>query len=198
MPDYRFTTKWFEANAKYWDILKTHLTKNFGSDLRCVDVGTHEGRSAVWMAENLVGTNGSIHIVDPVRENYKDNLLHNLSVIPNPKQTNLLAGDSVIELPRLLGEYGEYFHFIYIDAGKTASDNCLNALIAERMLLKNGLLVVDDYLWGEPNVDQRLSPRLGIDVYSSLSLLTTPQNTPRTQAVFLKVFNNETLDSANK
>lgn len=198
MTSFKFTTEWFEANSSYWNLLKSHLVKNFGSDLNCVDVGAFEGRSLVWMAENLIGNDGSLHVIDPVKESYKDNLLHNLNVLTNNEKVELHTGDSVTELPRLYKKHGEYFHFIYIDAGKTAADNCLNALIAERMLHKNGLLVIDDYLWGGTTIDPRLSPRLGIDMFSNLSLLTVPQNTPRTQAVFLKVFDNDKLNDANK
>jgi predicted O-methyltransferase YrrM len=198
MVDFKFTTNWFEANANYWDILKAHLVKHFENDLNCLDIGTFEGRSAVWMAQNLIGANGSLHIVDPVKDHYKKNLLHNISALPNSNLVKLHTGDSVTELPAIYKEFGEYFHFIYIDAGKTAADNCLNALVAERMLHKNGLLVVDDYLWGGHLIDQRLSPKLGIDMYSNLSLLTAPQNTPRSQAVFLKVFDNEKLENSNK
>ena len=66
------------------------------------------------------------------------------------------------------------------------------------MLKKGGLLVIDDYLWKDNSDDARLSPKLGIDLFSSLTLLTQMQNTPRTQAAFLKTFDNKKMTDANK
>ena len=199
MSNYKFTTKWFEKTATgYWDTLKKYLVEKFGHNLNCLDVGAYEGRSAIWMADNLIGSDGSLHIIDILKDSYKDNLMFNLGQIEKQNSIKLHDGDSIIKLPILLDQLGEYFHFIYIDAGKTAADNCLNSLIAERMLKKGGLLVIDDYLWKDSSDDARLSPKLGIDLFSSLTLLTQMQNTPRTQAAFLKIFDNKKMTDANK
>lgn len=198
MTDFKFTTQWFEATALgYWAVLQTYVNNKFGNNANCLDVGTYEGRSAVWMAENLIGTDGELHIVDPMKGNYVTNLEHNLKLIERQFRVITHAGDSVIELPKLLSGRGEFFHFIYIDAGKTATDNCLNALLCERLLVVGGLLIIDDYLWSDGSSDIRRSPKFGIDVYSNLTMLTKPQNTPRTQAVFTKTLPNEILYKAN-
>ena len=194
MTKYTFTNSWFESTAEpYWPSLKQYLNNSFGENLNCLDVGTYEGRSAVWMAENLVGSSGSVHLVDPLKGPYKEILLENIEAVPNKERVLLHALDSVIAMPKLFEEYGEHFHFVYIDAGKSASDNCLNALIGERLLVKGGLLVIDDYLWSRGDADLRRCPKLGVDLYSSLTLLTSMQNTPRTQAVFKKEFDNQAL-----
>lgn len=199
MKEYSFSNNWFDATAAhYWDRLKKHLLKTFQTNLNCLDIGTYEGRSAIWMVENLIKDSGSLHIVDPLRDDYKSTLLRNISKTGIEERIFLHEGDSIIELPKILEEKSEYFSFIYIDAGKTASDNCLNALLAERMLKVGGILVIDDYLWGKPGIDFRYAPRLGIDSYASLTLLTELQNTPRTQAVFIKHSSNGTLLVANK
>lgn len=195
---YKFSTDWFEGNAGYyWGQLGDYLKNTFGENCDCLDVGTFEGRSAVYMIENFLGRTGALHIIDPLRESYHPILLKNLEYTGAIDRVHIHAGDSVIELPKLLEIRPESFQLIYLDAGKTASDNCLNALISERLLCKGGLLVIDDYLWLGNNHDPRYCPRLGIDFYSTLTILTRISGTPRTQAVFIKHSSNETLLDAN-
>lgn len=199
MKNYQFTSDWFSAaGGRYWEVFVSYLHNKFGQGLIVADVGSYEGRSAIWMIENLISSGGEIHIVDSIRGEVAERLFHNIKESGIEQERVLLhAGDSVIKLPKLLETHAEKFHFIFIDAGKSAADNLLNALIAERLLAVGGVLVIDDYSWAKAHMDPRVSPKLGINLFSSVTLLMAENETPRTQASFVKIKDNNSLFHTN-
>lgn len=170
MTNYQFTTDWFSHNIPEWNKLADHLHQEFGNDLNCLEVGTWEGRSALYMLDNFVGS-GQLTVIDQFHspEAYR-RYLANINLNLKKERVKTLTGLSIVEMSRLLSEKQE-FHFIYIDAGKTAVDNLANLIIGERLLKVGGIMVVDDYGWNKDS-DPKLCPKLGIDCFQQVSLLS--------------------------
>ena len=197
MTKYEFTTDMFSANAEKWNDIRTHLKQNFGDNLHCIDVGSFEGQSAMYMSDNLIGDNGSLTIIDlgnKIKTLYKNILASNKS-----KQIVTFIGDSVEMLPKLLSDKEKY-HFIYIDAGKNSCDNLTNLLIAERLLVVNGVVIVDDYntemrKW--PKKEMRLNPKLGVDLFLQVTLLCEPYDLTGYQAIIIKTKDNKSIKVNN-
>ena len=59
------------------------------------------------------------------------------------------------------------YDFIYIDASHTAPDVLTDACMAWPLLKKDGVMVFDDYLWGDPkNILHR--PKLAVDAFTNI------------------------------
>jgi predicted O-methyltransferase YrrM len=88
------------------------------------------------------------------------------------------------------------FDFVYIDAGKTAGDNIVNLILAERLLKVGGILVVDDFNWDKLS-DPRYCPKLGITSFMNITLLSEVFMEGY-QMVFKKIKDNNELIKHNK
>ena len=137
--------------------------------LRFLEVGSFEGRSAVWTLQNiLTSTSSSLVCVDTfeggddladldlsrLQQTFKDN------VAPFRSRVRLIVGQSGAVLRRLAGP----FDFIYIDGSHVAQDALEDAVLAWRLLRSGGIMAFDDYVWCGPP-DPRLSPRIAIDAF---------------------------------
>jgi predicted O-methyltransferase YrrM len=172
-PDYFFTGDYFSAWKSQWDQYKEYLVGTFSKDLICVEAGTYEAMSALYMLDNMVGETGHLYTVDCFLLEHTKNICHyNIDLNPKKEQVTVIEGSSLTELPKLLDTLEEKVHFIYIDAGKTAMDNICNLAIAERLLAVNGMLVIDDYKWGEgKQVEPAKTPKPAVDYFMENSLL---------------------------
>ena len=64
-------------------------------------------------------------------------------------------------LPKLEGQ----FDFIYVDGSHLASDVLLDALLCDRLLVKDGIILFDDYLWELIRLPSFARPKIGIDSF---------------------------------
>lgn len=63
MKDYQFTNDWFGANRA---LFTKHLTKFNTEQVNVLEVGSHEGRSTVWLVDNVLGhPDSTLVAVDP-------------------------------------------------------------------------------------------------------------------------------------
>lgn len=194
MPDYTFTKNWFEQNAGYWDGVRNILKQEFGDNLTCVEVGTFEGRSAIYILDNLVGDTGKLFVLDQFASSHADTFERNIALNPRSAQVKTMKGDFLVTMPALLSAIGETAHFVYVDAGKTAAENAAALIFAERMLVHRGIMIIDDYIWANQG-DPRLRPSHGINAFAGMTLLCEELAVPRTQAAFRKIRNNAYLST---
>lgn len=196
MSEYEFTADYLSHNIWRWEKIYQYLSSNFGSDLNCLEIGTFEGRSAIYLLDNFVGDSGKLTVIDQFKYNpVKSRYLRNMNFHPKHNQVKTLIGLSFIELAKLYEQQSE-FDFIYIDAGKSAGDNLVNLMLAERILKVGGIIVVDDYQW-DNLPDPKHCPRLGIDSFIKLTLLSEVFMEGY-QMVFKKIKDNEELKKFNK
>lgn len=136
---YQFTQDWFSHNIKVFEIYLEHY-KN--KKCNFLEIGTFEGRSAIWMLENiLTNPDSKLTCVDPGYPEYIDRLKSNLSYFNNVK---------LIQKPNIkaFNDYWkETFDFIYVD-GSHSAVNCLWDMRYSWDVLKHdGIMAIDDYEW---------------------------------------------------
>jgi len=173
---YRFTRDWFYWVPALWEKLTPTLParKNF------LEIGSFEGRSMVWTVENMLMDGGSIDCIDTFEggEEYADETLHtaetNFEYNRNLVEQNFPMrgvykhkGLAVNCLAKLMVKNTHQYDFIYIDGSHTARDTLTDACMAFHLLKNGGLMVFDDYLWGDPK-DILHRPKLAIDAFINI------------------------------
>ena len=178
--DYKFTKDWFSEAEKVWPLFIPLLParKSF------LEIGSFEGRSMVWTVENMMEDDGFIDCIDTweggeehvaagedmgsVEERFDHNLM--LVETKNRVEVNKYKGTSVQHLAHWLIENPEdhpTFDFIYIDGSHKAKDVLTDACMAWQLLKPEGVLVFDDYLWGDPR-DALHRPKIAIDAFTNI------------------------------
>lgn len=174
---YQWTSEqdWFSHNIPEWSqwisLLKTSVP-------RLLEIGTWEGRSAVWLLENACQSGGDLTCIDHFdlltteagRERY-EKVLHNLALTGKPFR--LMDDFSVPALYTLLDESlsptaPAGFDFLYIDGSHEADDTCLDGELAWRLAEKGAIVIFDDYNWSVQPADGPHHPRRGIDTFMTL------------------------------
>lgn len=169
---YHFQTDWFSSTVDEWnETLASYKSK---SGLSFLEVGSFEGRSAIWLLENiLTDPTARLTCIDTwsgsaehqnttlnfaqVEKNFDDNI----RISGRSSQVNKIKGRSAVELRKL--EF-ESYDFIYIDGSHKASDVLEDAVLSWRLLKIGGILIFDDYIW-EPQYVEIESPKLAIDSF---------------------------------
>ena len=166
--DYAFSAiDWFTYNIPVWEIaLAPYKGK---PDVRYLEIGTYEGRSLIWMFENILtdptSTAANIDIFYGMDNQYAPDVearFHaNLELSGAADRTRTLVGFSYEKLREL---YPETFDIIYIDGGHRAPTVLKDAILAGGLLKVGGLMIFDDYrVWMEFPPEAR--PKLGVDTF---------------------------------
>ena len=139
----RFTEDWFSVWIPTWE---KHVLPRISTvtDARWLEVGSFEGRSAIWTMNNLLlGEQASLVCVDPFYPQYEPTFDANLSGFSQMKK---FKGKSDVVLPKLLALYGaESFHGVYLDGSHEEIPVLVDASMAWCLLKPGGVLVFDDY-----------------------------------------------------
>ncbi len=186
MTDYQFTQDWFHWAPEVWERLVPLLPEGhtFGAADRGVrhflEVGSFEGRSAVWMIEHMMRdgdmlkcidtwTGGEDHTEDTLagaEERFDSNTALARKQFPG-RHVSKWKGTSLDTLAEEV-QYGKgLYAFIYIDGSHVAKDVLTDACLAWPLLQPGGLMVFDDYLWGEPR-DILHRPKPAVDAFVNL------------------------------
>ena len=158
MSDYQYTKDWFNWAPRVWEQLIPHLPerKNF------LEIGSFEGRSAVWTVQHMMEDGGEIvcidtweggaeHVNDEM-SGAEDRFKHNIDLIMKnfvDRTVQPIKSTSVEALGGLIAQKKE-FDFIYIDGSHLAKDVLTDACMAWPLLKNRGFMVFDDYLWKPP------------------------------------------------
>lgn len=177
--EYQFTKDWFNWAPEVWKQLIPHLPGKPGSR-EFLEVGSFEGRSAVWMAENMMVEGDILRCIDTwaggeehgaedmgsVEERFRHNLRVAAEKLPR-RRIIASPGSSVEVLSKFLCDLNKCFDFIYIDGSHIAKDVLTDACMAWPLLMPTGLMVFDDYMWGNPR-DILHRPKPAIDAFCNL------------------------------
>lgn len=177
MSKYQFTHDWFSHNIPVWEQLIQYLPGKPG-ERYFLEIGSFEGRSMVWIAENMMGEGDCLDCVDTWKggeeHSAEDMALVESRFDYNLEQTGMsniekLKETSVEALASHLwgGERGWKMDFIYIDGSHIAKDVLTDACMAWQLLKPQGLMVFDDYRWGAPR-DILHRPKLAIDAFCNI------------------------------
>lgn len=179
--EYEFTSDWFSVHIPMWERWMAMLPQK----KRFLEIGSYEGRSAVWLAGQLE-EGGKLVCVDPWIGNGEhaapgqpiedkfERFQRNIEICqkryPNVKIKFYREHSffHLVESYQPCGEIdGEEYDFIYIDGSHLAKDCLTDCILAWPLLKPAGIMVMDDYIWSDgSNMNQ--SPKFAIDTFTSL------------------------------
>lgn len=138
-------------------------------NLRYLEVGVYEGRSFVWVLDNvLTDPSSEAWAVDLFHRPFYNTFLRNLLAGKHTLKTRIRRGDSRAILPTLPAAY---FDIIYIDGNHEGQYVLSDAVMAWQLLKDGGLLIFDDYRFdlrvGRPFPEHHL-PGAAIDAFVSI------------------------------
>ena len=178
MSEYQFTKDWFAWAPEVWTQLTPMLPH--GTQRSFLEIGSFEGRSAVWIAENMMNPGDTLYCIDTWEggEEHKaggEDMGSVESRFDHNRQKVMAENDVAVFkfkdtstrwLAAAIREY-EAFDFIYIDGSHIAKDVLTDACMAWPMLQPKGLMVFDDYMWGDPR-DILHRPKPAIDAFTNI------------------------------
>lgn len=166
--EFQWSHDWFTGNIPVW---QKHLSHLRDKPIHALEIGCFEGRATVWMLENLlVHPDSRITVVDTFagsREHAEAGIsfagvqarfTHNIQ--PWRERVKIFRGTSFTWLPALTTH-----DLIYVDGDHTAPSVLLDAVLAWQVLAVGGILIFDDYLWGEPHHPPTWKPKPAIDAF---------------------------------
>lgn len=162
MPEYEFTSDWFTARIPVWERFLLPLA---GQPIHTLEIGSHEGRSALWVLEHVLTHPAATLTCVDVWADREVERLFDRNVAASGKSDQLVKrkGQSWQELRDLpLG----HFAFVYIDGCHEGMNVLEDAVLSFRLLQPGGLLCFDDYLW-QSNQRTHL-PKPAIDAFVTL------------------------------
>jgi predicted O-methyltransferase YrrM len=141
-----------------------------------LEIGSFEGRSSVWIAENMMQDGDYLRCIDTweggeehgeedmseVEERFRANLIVATEKFPE-RHIYQSKGTSVARLAQLQGK--TMFDFIYIDGSHIAKDVLTDACMAWPLLKPKGLMVFDDYTWSPNARDILHRPKIAVDAF---------------------------------
>jgi predicted O-methyltransferase YrrM len=175
--EYQFTKDWFNWAPAVWEQLTPMLSGKAGQR-NFLEIGSFEGRSSIWIAENMMQDGDYLRCIDTweggeehgeedmseVEERFRANLIVATEKFPE-RLIFQSKGTSVARLAQLQGK--TMFDFIYIDGSHKAPDVLTDACMAWPLLKLEGLMVFDDYMWGNPR-DALHRPKIAIDAFTNI------------------------------
>jgi len=163
---YTFTSDWHSMWTENW---MKDLEGLIGKEIDVLEIGSYEGRSAIWTIENiLTHHNSKIVCLDifnqPYFENFKKNTRNyfqqsKLQYIQGKSSESLeflKSNDYYLQIPRS-------FDFIYVDGSHHPDDVIQDLVMSFDLLKPNGIMIMDDY----GIVDPLPSPKEAIDLFLS-------------------------------
>lgn len=164
-----YTVDWFTPHISIWQsVLQPFRDK----PVKFLEIGSFEGRSTVWLLENiLTHADSTITCVDPYKE-YEDLQKQHIDweavknrFIENTKQWEqkvLLKQEESTNFMRYCTE--NTYDFIYLDGCHTARQTMIDAILAHIILKPDGILIFDDYLWAGLAIANNV-PKGSIDAF---------------------------------
>ena len=174
MSDYQFTKDWFSWAPPVWEQLTPLLPerKNF------LEIGSFEGRSTVWIVENMMEDGGEITCIDTweggmehvhgemvgAEARFDKNMALLNEKFPERKVLKLKT-TSTTALARTITNGPVSFDFIYIDGSHVAKDVLTDACMSWPMLKVGGIMVFDDYTWRPQGLTTMQRPKIAVDTF---------------------------------
>jgi cephalosporin hydroxylase len=186
MSGYKFTKDWFNWAPQVWEQLTPMLPEGdtYGAADRPIrhfmEIGSFEGRSAVWIIEHMMQVGDSLTCIDTWRGGEEHGDQDMGSVEERFDWNTKLAIDkfadrkvrkwkctSTVALSEEI-QYGKgMYSFIYVDGSHIAKDVLTDACMAWPLLKPHGVMVFDDYLWGNAR-DILHRPKIAIDAFCNV------------------------------
>lgn len=163
-----FTQDWFYRQRPYFE---KHLLPLADVPLECLEIGSFEGASAIWVMDNL--PQSRVTCIDPFEgilpypgagtdmAIVEKLFLENIKDYPNITVIKGYSGTELKKLPE------NHYDFIYIDGSHDANDCLEDMILSWRLLKQGGMMAVDDYWWHH-FADPLKVPELAIETFIEL------------------------------
>lgn len=161
-----FTSDWCTHRIPLWKQLFPSLAGRPG--VRMLEIGSHEGRSALWWLNNVLTHDSSELIcIDPWKGRSRKAELR--------FDRNIAASGLSLKVRKIKSESRRALHWftderfdaIYIDGSHEGCDVLLDALLALNLVKPGGFLLFDDYRLG-PQSYCRHPPQPALDTFLKL------------------------------
>jgi predicted O-methyltransferase YrrM len=169
--DYQFTTDWFSKKSPAWSVVLKDLVGK--PNLRYLEVGVYEGRSVVWMLENVLTHPTSTVTGLDIFWAYDAKEYEYSPELQKLYEDNVIAAGGEGRFTTIVGLSQEtlreqplgYYDVIYIDGAHNGPEVLEDAILAWRLLKMGGVLIFDDYRWW-PIASRISTPRYAIDIFA--------------------------------
>ena len=164
-----FTSDWFSHHVPVWVQL---LAPYVGRPVQALEIGSYEGRSAIWLCENvLTHPSSRLTCIDLFSGNgshdYPAADAHRLyrrfaaNTAPYAARLRVLRGESgrLLRVEPMVPSYD----FVYIDGSHKSWHVLEDAILSWGLLKVGGLLLFDDYMGGD--TASHHYPHLGINCF---------------------------------
>ena len=163
---YIFSVDWFSNNIPRWE---QYLKPLAGKKLTALEIGTYEGRSAIWLLENvLVHPACKLHVVDhflnkhpSTKHDLYTTFTRNISqfvdkvIVHKDYSRNALRND--------FHPHKAVFDIIYIDASRNSMNVIEDIILSVPLLKTGGLMILDDNTYSVEHNDT--CPKQAIDAF---------------------------------
>ena len=163
--EYEFTQDWFTHNIPQWEEFLKPLD---GTPCRLLEIGSFEGRSATWMADNLLShPDSTLTCIDPWTHQSthgfggEELFDKNKARCPRGGQIGKIKGYSQ-DFLRWHRPHFQY-DFAYIDGNHESSAVIVDWVYTLPLMKKGGLVCFDDYRWRDPSLQVDVLPEWAID-----------------------------------
>lgn len=181
MSEYQYTKDWFNWAPEVWNQLIPMLSGE-ACNREFLEIGSFEGRSAVWIVENMMQDGDILGCIDTWEggeEHSAEDMAavearfdHNIAILRDKypeRYIDQYKNTSTVALAEIMhGGRSPTFDFIYIDGSHIAKDVLTDACMAWPLLKPKGLMVFDDYLWTPNARDILHRPKAAIDAFTNL------------------------------
>jgi predicted O-methyltransferase YrrM len=178
---FSYTVDWFSGLIPVWQSLFSEM-----SDVaKVLEIGSYEGKSAVWLIENVfrAGGKGDMYCVDTWQGGIEHEpaamgviekrFLHNTALAKSRSRSNVevhvLKGTSGSHLAKLLAEGNAgSFDAVHVDGSHQCPDVLSDLVLSFALLRTGGLMLCDDYFWSleeHGREDLLNQPKLAIDSF---------------------------------
>lgn len=173
---YDFSADWFSKNTATWAEIFSEVIPG---TKRLLEIGSYEGRSTVWLIENVLAKGGSIHCVDTweggidyngvrmdaVERRFDANVKAALKKAKKARLTKLKGNSATLLCELIASGMAGVFDFVYVDGCHQAPDVLTDIVHAFHLCRAGGVIACDDYLWKQEE-HLTYSPRLAIDSFA--------------------------------
>jgi predicted O-methyltransferase YrrM len=172
MPNFNYD--WTSQNIELFNATLSHLK---GAPARGLEIGSFEGRSALWFCENiLTHPDARLTCIDTFAGSAEHAAIDTINLLQRFQENTdsvkdkikIQIGNSSDVLPRLPNaRLPDLYDFIYVDGSHDPRDVCLDGILAWSLLKPGGVMIFDDYLWGA-HLPPHKRPCVGIDAFLSV------------------------------
>ncbi len=155
----QYSTDWVSGHTSHWLDLFSSLQNR--PQTRYLEIGVFEGRSLIWMMENILTHSTSrADVIDNFYDKTERRLRSNLKWVGLENKVNVYKGESSQIIPRLDFQYD----LVYVDGCHCPPHIMTDGVLAWNKLKPGGFLIFDDYQLEKDHHIYK-SPQVAIDSF---------------------------------